>query len=137
MRVLASPAFKNRHDNPYNAALSTALEAQGAEVREFSWRRVFLEKWDIAHVHWPEGALNTRGSLRAMGRAFYLLAKLLYAKARGAKLVWTVHNLKSHDQEFPEIERWFWRAYVPLVDAAIHLSRSGMGAALQQFTSLQ
>ena len=137
MRVLASPAFKNRRDNPYNAALSTALEAQGAEVCEFSWKCVLLEKWDIAHVHWPEGALNARTPLRAIGRAFYLLAKLLYAKARGARLVWTVHNLKSHDQKFPEIERWFWRAYVPLVDAAIHLSGSGMTTALQKFVSLQ
>ena len=137
MRVLASPAFKNRHDNPYNAALSTALEAEGVEVREFSWRRVFLERWDIAHVHWPEGALNTHGALRAIGRACYLLVKLLYAKGRGAKLVWTVHNLKSHDQKFPRIERLLWKTYLPFVDAVIHLSRSGMGSALEKFPSLR
>ena len=137
MRVLASPAFKNRHDNPYNAALSAALEAEGVEVRELSRRRVFLEKWDIVHIHWPEGALNTRGALKAIGRACYLLAKLLYAKLRGARLVWTVHNLRSHDQQFPGIERFFWKAYVPLVDAAIHLSQAGMAMALAKFSNLR
>ncbi|MBA3961442.1 MAG: glycosyltransferase [Chthoniobacterales bacterium] len=136
MRVLASPAFQNRADNPYNFALATALQVEGVEVCEFSWRRLLFERWDVAHVHWPEGALNTHGALRASARSLYLLLKLLYLKARGAQLVWTVHNLESHDQRFPKLERWFWKAYLPLVDTAIHLSRSGMTLALQAFPSL-
>ena len=136
MRVLASPAFKNRRTNPYNAALYTELEQGGTVVGEFTKQRLLRERWDIVHLHWPDGVLNSRHGLVAAARVAYLVAQLLFAKARGAKVVWTVHNLQAHNTSYPRVERALWRAFVPLVDAAISLSHSGLELACQRFPAL-
>ena len=136
MRILASPAFANRRTNPYNAALYGALERPGVVVREFSKKRLLLERWHILHLHWPDGALNTRHAPVAAARILTLAVKLLYAKMCGAKIVWTVHNLRAHHTAYPRLESLLWRAFVPLVDGAISLSRSGLDLARQRFPAL-
>ena len=136
MRVLASPAFKNRRTNPYNATLYGALQRLGVAVREFSKKRLLLERWHIFHLHWPDGALNTRHASVAAVRVVYLVAKLIYAKTCGAKIVWTVHNLQAHNATYPRLESILWRVLVPLVDGAISLSRSGLDLARQRFPAL-
>ena len=136
MRVLAAPAFKNRRTNPYNAALYTALEQGGAVVGEFTKRRLLRERWDIVHLHWPDGVLNSRHAPLAAARVAYLVAQLLFAKARGAKIVWTVHNLQAHNTRHPRVERALWCAFVPLIDAAISLSHAGLELARARFPAL-
>ncbi len=136
MRILASPAFENRRTNPYNAALYGALERPGVVVREFSKKRLLLERWNILHLHWPDGALNARHAPAAGVRIAFLAAKLLYAKMGGAKIVWTVHNLRAHHTAYPRLESLLWRIFVPLVDGAISLSRSGQELARQRFPAL-
>jgi len=75
----------------------------------------------------------------ASGAAFYcllLIGRMLWAKLLGAKIVWTVHNLRSHHTAHPVVEKWFWRIFVPLVNACIHLSRAGRELALDTFPGL-
>jgi glycosyltransferase involved in cell wall biosynthesis len=136
MRVLASPAFANRRTNPYNAALYTALQRLGVVVSDSSEKRLLLERWHILHLHWPDGALNSRRAFGAAARILLLVAKLVYAKARGAKIVWTVHNLRAHSGAHPILEAILWRAFLPLVDGAISLSRSGADLARNRFPAL-
>jgi len=137
MRVLALPAFKNRRENPYNASLYAALgEIPGVTVEEFTNRRVLLERWDVVHIHWPDTPLHRRSAGGAALYTLLLLARLAWARLRGARIVWTVHNLRSHTGAWPEVERWLWRGFLPLVDASIHLSRSGMEMALAAFRRL-
>ena len=97
---------------------------------------MLLERWHIFHLHWPDGALNTRHAPLAAVRIVYLAAKLLYAKVCGAKIVWTIHNLRAHNTAYPRLESLLWRAFVPLVDAAISLSRSGLELARHRFPAL-
>ncbi len=136
MRILASPAFKNRRTNPYNAALYDALARRGVAIGEFTKRRLLLERWDIVHLHWPDGALNTRHAAVAALGLGHLIVKLLFAKARGAKIIWTIHNLQAHNTSHPSLERWLWRAFVPLVDGVISLSKDGFKLARQRFPAL-
>jgi glycosyltransferase involved in cell wall biosynthesis len=136
MKILAAPAFKNRRANPYNAALYSAVEAAGATVGEFSKLRVLFGRWDILHLHWPEGPLHAKSGVKAAVIAAYHLLRLAYARSRGAKIVWTVHNLASHHTAHPKLERWFWKTFIPLTDATIHLSRSGLELARQKFPAL-
>jgi glycosyltransferase involved in cell wall biosynthesis len=137
MRILALPAFKNRRENPYNAALYTALEQiPGVTVTEFTNRRLLLQRWDILHIHWPDTPLHR---LTAAGAAIYtalLVLRVIWAKLLGAKIVWTVHNLRSHHGAWPGVEKWLWRCFVPLVDGCIHLSQSGKEMALEAFPGL-
>jgi len=137
MRVLALPAFKNRAENPYNASLYAALaEIPGVTVEEFTNRRVLTERWDIVHIHWPDTPLHRTKAGGAALYSFLLVARLFWARLLGARIVWTVHNLRSHTARWPRIEKWLWRAFVPLVHLSIHLSHAGMEMALECFPGL-
>jgi glycosyltransferase involved in cell wall biosynthesis len=138
MKILALPAFKNRRENPYNAALYTALEKNpGVSVAEFTNARLLFWRWDILHIHWPDAPLHRRGAPGAALHTFLLIARVLWAKLLGAKIVWTVHNLRSHHAEHPAVEKWLWRVFVPLVDSCIHLSHAGKKSALDSFPGLE
>jgi glycosyltransferase involved in cell wall biosynthesis len=125
MRVVARPAFKNAARQPYNARLYGALRELGTEVVEYGARALLAQRCDVVHVHWPESLLETSSRARAGLSARYQLALIDLARRRGAKLVWTAHELKPHDLVFPELERRFHAALLRRVDAWIALSRTG------------
>jgi glycosyltransferase involved in cell wall biosynthesis len=137
MKILALPAFKNQRENPYNASLYTALQKlPGVKVAEFTNRRVLTQRWDILHIHWPDAPLHRPSAWRAALSSGLLIARVLWAKALGAKIVWTVHNLRAHHTAYPRIEKWLWRGFVPLVNSCIHLSAAGKEMALDTFAGL-
>jgi len=138
MRILALPAFKNRRENPYNAALYSAVgDFPGVKVAEFNNRQLLLEGWDIFHIHWPDTPLHRRTAMGVALYSFLFIARVYWARLLGAKIVWTVHNLHSHDSAWPRIEKWFWKAFVPLVHCCIHLSQSGRDMAIATFPGLR
>jgi beta-1,4-mannosyltransferase len=139
LRVLAQPAFKNRCLNPYNWLLSHALEARGVHVREFSRELLLTGDDDIWHLHWPEGTvrLNGSSSRAAALRAAALIVLLRWARWRGKRIVWTVHNLGSHERKHPRLEARFWSAYTQLVDGFIALSDYGERAVRARFPALR
>jgi len=134
MRILALPAFKNRRENPYNASLYEALDKlNGVKVAEFTNPRLFLQRWDILHIHWPDAPLHRPSAFGATVFTALLIARLVWAKLLGARIVWTVHNLRSHHAAYPRVEKWLWKMFVPLVDSCIHLSDAGRELALDSF----
>lgn len=135
LRVLAFPAFASRGNNPYTSSLYDALGRLGAEVEEYAALPALTRTYSIVHVHWPEVPLN-RGRLSSVFGTRWFLRSLDAARARGAKLVWTVHNLKPHEQRFPEREAWFFREFVERVDGFIALTRSGEAAVRERFPRL-
>jgi hypothetical protein len=137
MRVMAYPAWKNRTIQPYNWLLSTALAGAGVQVEEFSPLAVVRRPPDVCHLHWPERLLNHRSLPRGIARALGLLAVLGWARLRGTRLVWTIHNLGAHDAFHPRAERLFWKAFVPLVHAHVSLSPAVERAALDRFPALR
>jgi beta-1,4-mannosyltransferase len=134
MRVVAYPAFSLREQNPYTRLLYGNMDAQ---VSDFSYRRTLTTRCDILHFHWPEWELNAYTN--AMQAAAWLRLKLLamdWLRARGAKVVWTAHNLRAHDGLHPRLEKWFWSSFIKRVDAYIALTESGRCATLARFPSL-
>lgn len=134
VRVLAHPAFAP--GNLYTTQLYRHAEGAGAVVEGFTPARALAGRWDVVHVHWPEAALNHRMALRAWAGPRALLALLDRARARGARVMWTVHNLRAHDALRPRLERQFWSRLLPRVDGWMSLSRSGRDAALERFPDL-
>ena len=55
-----------------------------------------------------------------------VLSLIDFARSRGTKIVWTVHNLASHERRYPRLEKWFWRAFLRRLDGFITLSESGL-----------
>ena len=135
MKVIAYPAFSAREQNPYTRLLYGNMRAH---VSDFSYYRAMTTKFNVFHVHWPEWELNTFVSaIEAGTRLKFKLLAIDFIRARGAKVVWTVHNLKAHEGLHPTLEKWFWLAFIRRVDAYIALSQSGREAALKHFPQLE
>ena len=134
MRVVAFTAFAGRGGNPYNWLLYSHMNAQ---VIEFKLKTLLCEKCDILHLHWPESSLNIyRNPVPAFVRARLLLFRIDQYRSRGARVVWTVHNLRSHEQFHPRLEAWFWREFIARLDGVIALSAAGLDAARRKFPRL-
>jgi beta-1,4-mannosyltransferase len=135
LKVLAQPGFNARAENPYTWLL---YHAMAAEVTDFSYRRSLETRYDIFHLHWPELELNAIGSVAEAAARLQLKLTLMAAlRARGTKIVWTVHNLRAHEGRHPRLERWFWPAFTKRLDGYIALTASGRAAAKERFTNLE
>lgn len=135
LRVLARPAFSNRGSNPYNSRLYSGLSARGVRIDEYHPLRGLLGCYDVFHVHWPESTFNA-SLVEAIATTETLLRATDRLRRRGAKVLWTAHNLQAHERRFPARERAFWQAFVPRLDAVIALSETGLAAARARFPEL-
>lgn len=134
LRVLARPAASGI--NPYTNILYENVRRAGLRVDNYGPLRALVGRYDIFHVHWPESVFN-HGLWSARLTTSALLFNMKSLKRRGTKLLWTVHNLRAHDQRFPREEAEFWRAFIPELDGYFILSESGKEAALAQFSGLR
>jgi glycosyltransferase involved in cell wall biosynthesis len=57
-------------------------------------------------------------------------------RLQGTKTVWTVHNLRSHEQKHPRLESLFMQCFVRSLDGAHFLSPSSKEAGIEQFPAL-
>lgn len=87
----------------YNEALYSAVESQDVAVVQgiFAGRWLLrnLRRGDWVHLHWPSFQYAVRGS--TLSRLFGFsrwLALLTLIRLRGARIVWTAHNLLPHDR---------------------------------------
>jgi beta-1,4-mannosyltransferase len=134
LRVLAWPAFKNR--GPYNVLLYRSMQALGATVEEFSAWRILSKRYDVVHLHWPEYCVNGRGAMASLFWSCSLFAVMCWVRLRGGKVIWTVHNLQSHLQQHPGIERYFWKIFTALLNAYIGLTETGAEEARRRYPAL-
>ena len=129
LRVLAAPNGDRRPGNPYLRLLYGGIRRHGAQVDSFSYRRALLQRYDVVHLHWPESLLLSRralGSLLRHGRLAIVLAR---QRARGARIVWTCHNLHPHEAD-NAFSRWLFRTwFVRLITDMIALSPHGLELA--------
>jgi glycosyltransferase involved in cell wall biosynthesis len=128
LRVLARPAFANRSLNPYNYRLSLELERCGVAVYEYRPWAWFARRYDVAHVHWPESTFN-HGLAGALATTETLLRVLDALRARGTRVAWTAHNVRSHGGRYPRPEAAFWRRFVARVDGVVALTGGGVDEA--------
>lgn len=99
MRVIALP----KAGISYNDSFYKAVEALGVEVIEgvFSggWLNANVRSGDWLHLHWPAFGYAVQGGRLALLKAFIRwLALLLLVRAKGARVLWTAHNLLPHDR---------------------------------------
>jgi glycosyltransferase involved in cell wall biosynthesis len=136
LRILAWPAFKTRGQNPYAYLLYSHM--QGAEVDEFSIANVITRRYDVWHMHWPEMFLNVEKTVASAAlKTLVVLTLIDFARRRGTKIMWTVHNLASHERRYPRVEKWFWPAFLSRLDGFITLSESGLATARERFPELR
>jgi beta-1,4-mannosyltransferase len=134
LRVLAHPARIMEDGNPYVLSLYAEVRALGAQVDHFD-RWALLDDYDIVHVHWPDYLV--RWSDRS---APYDCVKVLFgiwfARRRGARLVWTGHDLAPHEMPRPLLYRAYSKAFIRMVDLLISLGPAATIALRQAYPAL-
>ena len=88
-------------------------------------------------MHWPDDFLSYPSLVTA---TVYVVAELIlfaWARMRGARLVWTVHDLGPHESPHPGLERLFWRLFLPMMDGIVTLSMVAEEKTLARFPSLR
>ncbi|MDO7881017.1 glycosyl transferase [Antiquaquibacter soli] len=123
-RVLTNPPVRVPSPNATVALLVDALPAE-IDVVDFSWRRALFGSYDVLHVHWPEFVVRhrSRGGTIAKRALFALLLARLRLGLGGVRSVWTVHNLRPHE-DGGRLERALLAAWESVASARVYMYES-------------
>jgi glycosyltransferase involved in cell wall biosynthesis len=86
-------------------------------------------------VHWPESVFD-HTLFEALPTTESLLFGARRARAKGAKLLWTIHNLRAHEYKHSRLEERFWRHFIAELDGVVALTQAGLSAARERFPAL-
>ncbi len=112
-------------NNPYQKQLANGLRQANIEVSGLSYRSFFLVDIlklptpTVLHLHWLHSFLVRTSYLKSLLSSTLFVSQLLLLKMLGVKIVWTVHNLKNHDNQYLRLERFFTVLVARLCDAII------------------
>lgn len=134
-RILVLPKYIPL--NTYFKTISDGMDHVGWRVTDFSYLLCLEGNYDVLHVHFPTFIFNNRKRWISFGRLGIFTSLLLLNKARGKKVVWTVHNLAHHEAFHPKVEARFMSWFTSVVDMSIHLSESGRAVAFDKFPKLR
>ncbi len=109
---------------PYQSQLKEALHKTGIHVDladDFPLSAILSNqaKPDILHVHWTKQFFDHSGTVRFYSRFLKSLVRLVLIRMRGISLVWTVHNLVSHDSPYRRSELLFGAFLISLSQGVI------------------
>lgn len=125
--VMAYPSHHDTLSNPYIRLLYAEAEQSTFEIQAFSIRRALVGRADVVHIHWPEWAIVQRSPFKAYPRLIAFMAAIFLARARGAAVVWTVHNLHPHRRVSRLREALLYAFLRRAVDHQIHLTDATRG----------
>lgn len=126
LRVLMAPAPTFDPSNAYLRLLATNLERDGVRIEALTAGNILRLRPDVVHVHWPDAAAALPRWRSATYGCAKRLAYLQLSRLLGARIVWTAHNLRGHDVQHPQVERWFWIGFSRQVDVVLSLTESGL-----------
>lgn len=118
--------------NPYQSLLAGGIEHVGVKMSfadypgtEQPLMRLLQDRPDcrVIHLHWLAPYLDrlfwSRSHFRFLARLGCRIIDLIRCKRRGVRLVWTVHNLLSHESPYPERERLVRQWLARLADVIV------------------
>ncbi len=114
--------------NPYQNQLIDNLKKIGVQVevqKPFSSSTFFfpmiISHWkpDILHLHWLEPSCIAPNWFLSLLKSISFLIQLAILKLIGVKLVWTVHNLKNHDNSNLVLNNICTKTVIKFADAII------------------
>jgi beta-1,4-mannosyltransferase len=122
----------------YYKRLNDGLERYGWKVSQFTCRRALINRYRILHIHFPELLVgNPLKVVDALRRVVIICCLLVIARVRRSKIVWSLHNLVSHEQFHPWLESVFLRWLSAQVSMSIHMSHVGWLAACKRYPLLE
>jgi beta-1,4-mannosyltransferase len=131
----------HRRGNSYLDCFYPAIEALGVKVYEgeFSgkWLLKHLRNIDYIHLHWPSFFYNVPQRSKCLRNFALFLFLLTLARWRGARIIWTVHNLYPHDScVVPQLDVLTRRVLVGMGARFFIHGASARAAVLREFPSL-
>lgn len=124
--------------NPFIQLLWDALaEDSSAHVIKYSDAGGDLGSDAIWHLHWPENMFNKGPALVGFLRAVKFLNHLKRLRRRGVRIVWTMHNIMSHERRHPRLEEWMRRRLCGMIDGWISMSAAVRDEAVEAFPMLR
>lgn len=120
MRVLVVPDFES---NPYFELFDRALSGTGARVeRRKRLGNPFAMRGGrphVVHVHFTHPFTTSRALPLAVVRSVRFILWAWFARLAGARIVWTLHNLRAHETSHARLERATNAAFARLCHALI------------------
>ena len=107
LKVAFTPQFAR---NPYQRQLADDLgfldcELTGTDFDNDFMFSVISNKPDIFHIHWLSFFFIKSNKIKSFLALVWFFLKLIILKLRGIKIVWTVHNLKDHENPYPRLDQ--------------------------------
>ncbi|MEM9399970.1 MAG: glycosyltransferase, partial [Verrucomicrobiota bacterium] len=108
LKLIFAPQFKR---NPYQFQLAENLKSQGLTVEGVNYLDYSVfnliqdKKADILHLHWLPIFFIRDEIWESSLALLNLYLKIALLKISGVKVVWTVHNLKDHENPYPQLDR--------------------------------
>ena len=129
-KIIHIPSYQR--DNAYQNLLLDNLKklgldvAYGRMIKYFSLVDISLlfnaftnSGADIIHLHWQHPFLLDKTKFRMIVKSLLFIIQLSIIKIFGIKLIWTVHNLKNHENTHEGLEIFFSRIIARYADAII------------------
>lgn len=137
LKILVWPSFDNIEGNPVNLLLYETMQSSGVSISQYKFPESIKNRFDIFHIHWPESIFNVSLPISAIYKALSVILFIIFLKLRGIKIVWTVHNIESHDKRHIKIEKIFWKVFIKFLDGFICLSNAGRNLVIQKYPELK
>jgi hypothetical protein len=115
MTVIHIPDYTD--DNPYQKNLADALSEEvvfGEKDGFLPILRSVHSSGDITalHVHWLDPYIFASTKLRTVIQISHTIFQLFVLRSLGIPIVWTVHNVVSHESPHPKLERIFKHIFI-------------------------
>lgn len=139
MRILVGHLSSATGGNPDLRLLYDAIGRSADVVAQpYSSSAVLAERWDVIHIFWPEWCIQrARGSAVTGADSLRFLTELRIAKARGAKIVWTLNNLRPHESDALGLVDRFVHVFSHLVDAVVCSSQTLLEEFVMEYPAIR
>jgi len=128
------------HENPYQSLMMEGLRSDarvsvehGVDGKFFAaWRTAWAFRPDVIHYDWIQRFFMRRRPFWTLVHAPLFIAEIaLVKRVFGCKVVWTLHNLGSHDTEPSRVEAWTRRRFANACDWVRVFQQSTVARARQ------
>lgn len=116
--------------------LNRELEKLGFEVSDLTYENLMSERYDLVHLHFFEGQTGFKNPFRVINRMGRLLKAIDRQKKLGAKLIYTAHNVVTHDAPWRKLEDWYVQQFTKRVDGTIFVSEVSVPLVRAKFPEL-
>ena len=130
-------AFPKVSPNPYQTLLYQAVESENVIVRQGNIKEACLGHYDLVHFHWPETFFSLPTRLQRWWGFLKFTILVLVFKLRRKKFVWTMHNVRSHDERGTLLPSLFRLILFWATDAVIALSHASAQIMRAQYPALR